>query len=426
MRDFFIYCCLRVITFPLGCLPFPILRTLAKGLGWMGYWMLPSYRKRALSNLAMAPYLNLSAKETQRLAKKSFQNLMITGLEYAKFYYCKNLDKHLICENPEEAESILRSGKGVIFFCGHHSNWEVLFLEGSKRMKGIAIGKPTKNPYLYAWILKIRSRFGGKVINPKQATKEAIRALKQGSFLGVVGDQGAPSSSYSFPFLGRKAFVSSMPARLAYKTGCPILVATTKRTKKGYLVHYSPAFWPKLHPSIEKAIPQLMDQILQEFQKKILPTLEEWLWIHNRWKQQTPKNLYKKYRQEVIAFFLPPCPKKWQELQPGIHTLKSIYAKEYLLLMVPCKSSYELTISYNEILYYEAVEELLRKDLRLKLIFNFSGYKKVKRHYLKQSAFHVLDEATLWSLAKPYLSPQPTFSEACLKALCRPHSLWEP
>ena len=78
---------------------------------------------------------------------------MITCLEYAKFAKEKEISRVVICENPEAAQAILNEGKGIIFFCGHQSNWEVLFLEGTSRMPGVAIGRPIKNQKLYDWVL---------------------------------------------------------------------------------------------------------------------------------------------------------------------------------------------------------------------------------------------------------------------------------
>src|SRR3546814_3313704 len=70
---------------------------------------------------------------------------LINCLEYSKFAREKNFAKVIHCENPEIASSLYAQGQGIIFFCGHQSNWEALFLDGTTRMQGVAIGKAIKN-----------------------------------------------------------------------------------------------------------------------------------------------------------------------------------------------------------------------------------------------------------------------------------------
>ncbi len=425
------YFFIRFITFPLGFCPLFMLRFLGRIFGSLGFYILPKYRKRTLSNLAMAN-LSLDKKQRKKLAKASLQNLMINCLEYPKFYYTKNLRRFFFCKNPQEAKALYDSGKGILFFCGHQANWEALFLDGTSRMKGLTIGKPAKNDYLYNWVVKIRERFSGEVINPKGALKKVIKALKQGTFVGIVGDQGNPESDYSYPLFGRRAFISSIPAVLAYKTGSPLFVAMTKRISKGYELSYSDPFWPNLKAPIKEEVPRLMDLLLKTLETSIQKAPSEWLWSHNRWKTQNPAILHKKYRHDVVAFFLPLKKETALLLLPLLKTLFSLYEKEYTLLRAPkvlqplIEKEFFGKKSFHEVIYIEKASELFFSDCRPKLIFNFSGEKKLKRHFLKQSAFWVLNEKDFFSLSKKRLFPGATLQDACLRTLCRPYSLWKP
>lgn len=279
------YACIRLASYPFSWLPYPLLHKAGAALGSVAYYLLPHFRRRARSNLALAPALQLKERDIHRLAKESFQNLMITCLEYPKLAREKNLAKICSIENPELATEALHSGKGLIFFCGHQANWELFFLEGTSRMPGVAIGRPLKNRVLYQWILSIRQKFGGKIISPQNAIREGIRALKKGIFLGIVGDQGMPGSGYSSLFLGRKAWTSPMPALLSYRTGSPIIVPTMKREKGRYKIRFSPPIWPNLDASSKQETERLMGQALGFLEESIKETPGQWLWQHNRWKE---------------------------------------------------------------------------------------------------------------------------------------------
>lgn len=195
--DYLVYCLIRALLFPFSLLPLKAIHQMGKGIGLICYYLLTSFRKRTLSHLQLA--FSLPPKELKALAKKSFTNLAITFLEYGALAR-QDIKKLAVCENPDPALELLRQGTPPIFFCGHQSNWEILFLEGTSRMPGVAIGRPIKNIYLYQWILSIREKYGGKIISPKQAVKEGLKGLKKGCFLGIVGDQGMPDSGFSSPF----------------------------------------------------------------------------------------------------------------------------------------------------------------------------------------------------------------------------------
>lgn len=426
-KETFHYILIRIGTFPFSLMPYSWIHRIGKAIGIIAFYCMREYRKRTLSNLALATDLSFSKKELLRIAKKSFQNLAINCLEYPRLAQEKDFSKVITCENPEVADNLYRQGKGIIFFCGHQSNWEVLFLDGTTRMKGVAIGKSIKNKRLYHWIVSMREKNGGKIITPHNAVREGFRALKKGTFMGIVGDQGMPDSGYSFPFLGRRAWTSTAPALLSYKTGCPIIFAATHRENGGYRIRYSDPIWPDLSKPLEEAVVLMMDQALSLMQESIKKHPGEWLWQHNRWKQQTLKTLYKRFRQDCVCIILPSDPKKLEELLPHLPTLKAIYCVDFLSIIAPISCQKQSLIEADEIFYYSDPKETLLDDYRFKLIFNFTDYPPIKRHYERLSVFEILDLPTLKSLAAPHLPEdmKDNISEIFKRSLCRPGSLWK-
>lgn len=427
-RERFHYLLIRALTLPVSFMPYSMIQKLGKWIGSIAFCFMREYRKRALSNLSLANDLSLSKSDLVRIAKKSFQNLAINCLEYPRLAREKDLSKVIHCENPETADALYKQGQGIIFFCGHQSNWEVLFLDGTSRMKGIAIGKSIKNKLLYNWIVSIREKNGGKIIAPRNAVREGLRALKRGAFIGIVGDQGMPDSGYSFPFLGRRAWTSTAPALLAYKTNSPIIFAATHRVKGGYKIRYSEPIWPDLSKPSEPEVIRMMNKVLTLLQESIKESPGEWLWQHNRWKQQTPQILYKRFRQDCVCIVLPDNQEKLKEILPHLSTLKSIYSVVFLFLIAPKSSQFLPLIEADEIIYYSNPKEMLVDDYRFKLIFNFTDNPLIDRHFEKLSAFEILNISALKELAAPHLPPhmKDDLSEIFKRALCRPGSIWHP
>jgi len=421
-----VYYLIRTLTFPFQWMPYSWIRATGRFLGLIAFYFMRDYRKRALSNVALASSLAFNKKEILKTAKKSFQNLAINCLEYPKLAQEKNIAEIIQCENPETANELHAKGHGIIFFCGHQANWEVLFLDGTSRMKGIAIGKPVKNKRLYQWIVSIRERNGGMIIAPRNAVREGLRALKKGVFIGIVGDQGMPDSGYSFPFLGRRAWTSTAPALLAYRTNSPIIFAETRRVKTGYRIHYSDPIWPDQSQPMETEVKRLMDNCLTLLQESIKIAPGEWLWQHNRWKQQTPQTIYKQFRYDCIAIILPQEKEAFEKIFPHMATLKRIYDGNFLVFVVP--EAFRDQFAGEEVITYCNMRETLLDDYRFKLVFNFTDYKPIYSHYERLSAFAVLGFDQLKELAKPHLTEEikDNLSEILLRAVCRPGSLWSP
>ena len=369
--SFLNYLLFRIFTFPLAFLPYRVLHKLGRGLGWIIFHGYPKYRKRALSNLALAIDLNLSASEIKSLALQAIQSQSITTIEYPRLYREKNIHSIAICENPEVADQIMQSGKSVIFFCGHQANWEILFLEGTHRMagvtSGVAIGRPIKNKYLYAWVIRMREKFGGKIIEPKNAYREAMRALKQGKFVGIVGDQGMPDSGFLSPFLGRKAWTSPLPALLSKRSGCPIIVATIQRCKDKYHIHYSNPIWPDTENQMER--------VLITFQDSIKSKPQEWLWTHNKWKQQLPGILKKELRHDALAFIFGTDP------TPYLDQIRLLYPHEHITIFAPqvVQAPFEM----------KTIEELFHYDYRFKLLIDFTDNQNAQNHFYRLSALNI-------------------------------------
>jgi KDO2-lipid IV(A) lauroyltransferase len=371
------YALFRGIGTPLSFLPYSWLRVLGRGLGSACFFLYPRFRKRALSNLALASDLSLSSTQVRILAKESMRNLGMTALEYFRLARKPSIDTLATCENPHVATDILASGKGVIFFCGHQANWEILFLDGSRRMPGVAIGRPIANRHLYRWITSMRQAYGGTLITPKHALREGLRALKQGKFLGIVGDQGMPEQGIPLPFLGRRAWTSPLPAILSLRSGCPIIVATIRRESAGFKIRYSDPIWPR------GDVASIMSSVLSLFEASVRSRPEEWLWIHNRWKQQPSGKIRRELRHDAIAVVVP----KNTDTMRLTTLLRTLYPTEFITLFVPAGTAVPSGI---EIATYRDVSDLLQPDYRFKLILDLTQDPRIQSHFLSLSALRVL------------------------------------
>lgn len=296
---------IKTLSWLVGYLPTSVLQVLGKYLGLFLYHIVPSYRKKTLSNLALCPLIDItSVEQLQKKAQAVFCELGMVVFDYFKMSKVKDPSSLAYAIGREPILKLFQSGQPIIFFNGHQSNWEIGFLEGCRFFKGFAIAKPQKNPFLYEWIVKTRERFGGKIVASHNASLKAFKALKRGECVGLVGDQADLKHGSEVNFLGRKAWSSPLAASLAYKTGAPIVLVTTARKGHQYEIRYHPPLWANHQMSEGSEIERLNQELTTLFEKTILEHPEQWLWIHQRWKPKTAAPIRHCYRYDAILIIV--------------------------------------------------------------------------------------------------------------------------
>jgi len=369
----------------IGLLPYTVIFYLSRLLGLLVYHFYPPFRKRTLSNLALAKALSLTDTQRKSIAKKSLQNLMLTLLEYPYISMRKGkVSKIAHLENREILEEMKEKYKAVVFLSAHQGNWEVPFIELTTHTKSLAVGRPIKNPYLYKWITKLREIHGGKMVTKEEAIKEASFALKNNITVGIVGDQGLTDSSFNGPFLGRFAWTSPVVALLAYKFNKPLIVGINKRVGKKQIITYSEPIIPNQKEPLKKEVKRMMTKAMQVLEESIKKNPQDWLWQHNRWKQPTTIPVKKKLRYETILITLPEKKELCQKLLKKLTLFDKIYPHHFITLLVP-KSLQQTKIPINaDIQFYTDPKELFQKNPKFKLVFDFSGLKNLRAHYKKR------------------------------------------
>jgi Kdo2-lipid IVA lauroyltransferase/acyltransferase len=383
---FFVYCIFRTVGFCISLLSYKAIHRLGRLIGSCTYYCHRPFRKKAMANLSIAFGKMHSEQTLKAIAKASFQNLMITLLEFFRLKRsCGKLSEVAVLEENKSVESLLTNKQGIVFLSAHQANWEIPFLALTERFRGIAIGRPIKNRWLYKWVLSIREMNGGKIVMPKRAIRAGIKALTQGKFLGIVGDQAYPESPYSYPLFGTRAWTASTPALLAYKTGSPLVAGTIRRTGYRYVISSFPPIWPNTDLPLKEEIPRMMDIAMGYLEKSIAEEPDQWMWIHDRWKQQGIDHVKRKYRYGFILIVLPPEPAPFLEILP---LFRAIYPRSFLTFFVP--KGITVPLQDCTIWHYTKQADLFIRDWRFQLVIDCYNIPKLRSHFLKLGAFEAI------------------------------------
>jgi KDO2-lipid IV(A) lauroyltransferase len=223
----------------------------------------------AWDNLARvgAEYIHLDAIAAREPVTEGEGDLMIRGVEH--FYALRD------------------DGKPAIIFAAHLANWELLAVAAVRYgLPVTAIFRPPANLMIGEDILhRRRSMMGGLVANARGATFELMAALERGEHLGILVDQAKVRGGIRVPFFGRLAPTNPLAARLARAVDCPVHGARSIRLPGGrFLIEMTPPLDLPRDAEGKIDVQGATAMITNVVEGWVREHPEQWLWLHNRWR----------------------------------------------------------------------------------------------------------------------------------------------
>jgi len=285
------YLLLRGFSLFINLLPEGFALWVGRQLGNVVYCLDLEHRKIAIQNLHIAFGQEKSEEEMRSIAKKNFQNLGMTAVEFFRIpgMDLETYKKKVEMEGVDEALNVLGKNKGGLLLLGHFGNWELMALMSKVIEKPIlVIAKSIKQKRIDQWITRIRKGVGLELISPKNATLKVIQALSRNQVVGILFDQrGKRSKGLWVDFFGRKVPTTPGLAVMALKSGAPVLPVFMVRNgfQKHRLIVKEPLeliHTGNIRKDVE-ANTQLFNKTLESI---IRQYPDQWLWIHRRWERK--------------------------------------------------------------------------------------------------------------------------------------------
>ena len=270
---------------------------LAKRIGDLLFLTAPKRRKTALENLGIAYGNSISAERKLEIAREGFRNVVIALFELICIpSLIKDAEKCFEFEGTEHLDAAFKKGEGIIFVISHLGSWELLgFLPYLRKYACSVIVRPVRNPYIYKWVQDLRRSTHLNPVDKNQSVRPILTELKNNHLMAILIDQWAGKDGLWIDFFGKPTSTTSIPARLAKRTGAALIPAYCLRTAPG---HYKILVQPEVE--IERGADYEVQTTLQlnrRLEKMLLTYPEQWTWAHHRWKD------LKRYRADGI---LPP------------------------------------------------------------------------------------------------------------------------
>lgn len=269
-------------------LPRRTLLKLGRGLGSFAWNKLQFRRQLIIDNLNHAFGDEKDEIWILETAHEFYRNLGMTLMEFlaAGHRNPQDLLENVVIEGREHAEELEARGQGAMMISGHFGNFELMLPRAAAEgMSVFGLAKPQTNKLIEKFQNEIRTREGVEIILTGGSFQRTLNTLKEGGFVGLLGDQDAGKKGQFVEFLGRPASVSRGPATLAVKAGCPILMAFLYRQPDySHVLKIEPIIEIDPEWDEETAIRRLTEIHTAHLEEAVRRAPAMYYWVHRRWK----------------------------------------------------------------------------------------------------------------------------------------------
>jgi Kdo2-lipid IVA lauroyltransferase/acyltransferase len=203
----------------------------------------------------------------------------------------ENIESLIIYDGFENYDEARKLGRGIIFLTAHFGNWELgSFAHGVYGYPCNFVVRKMDNLLIDKLINRYRCGSGGRAIEKREFARETLRAFKRNEAVGILMDQNMLVEEGAFvDFFGLPASTTTGPARVARRTGAPVilgLVIWDSKLKK-YRLRFDRIDWIK-YEDPEKEIEINTGNFTRRIEEYIRRYPDQWLWVHRRWKTRPP------------------------------------------------------------------------------------------------------------------------------------------
>lgn len=279
---------LKITAFVLGHVPLFIINPAGRMLGAIAFALDKKRRDIALKNLKDAYKHEIPEHEIKKIAKRAFQNLAVTALEFPRLPWLKkgNIDKYVECIGAKGLDAALQGKKGVILLTAHYGNWELLVATlGLKGYDTDVVAREMDSPLFEGFVKWVRTRCGNKIISKQRAMRRLLKSLSDGRIVVILLDQNVTWSEGVFvDFFGIPACTNKGLALLQQASSAAVVPAFIERRGKTHrLVMQDPVEFSSSGNKEKDTLAntQMCTKIIED---RIRKAPDNWFWVHRRWK----------------------------------------------------------------------------------------------------------------------------------------------
>jgi KDO2-lipid IV(A) lauroyltransferase len=256
--------------------------------------LLPQQRT-ALANVRAA-FPEKSEAEVRAIVRGAWENIGRTGAEYAHLGVLFDFDD----QNPnvgrcevvgiEHFLALRDDGKPGLIFAAHLANWELPAICAARYgLDATAVFRAPNDPAVAHVVHEVRSQTMGGLEAAREGAAFAMQGVvERGGHLGMLIDQHF-TRGVIVDFLGRPALVNPILGKFARQYDCPVHgVRVVRLPENRFKIELTPALDLPRDPDGQINVRGAMQAMTDVIAGWVREHPEQWLWMHRRWRVQTP------------------------------------------------------------------------------------------------------------------------------------------
>ena len=256
-------------------------------LGALAGLLLRGRHRLALRNLRLA-FPERSEGELRKIVRDCWRHF---GRELLLSIQTQNLSLDEMAArcpfvNAHLLEEAIARGKGTVLISAHWGGWEVAGLALMSLVKNVrTVARPLDNELLERELQQIRARTGAEVVDRRKAARVLLRGLAENGVAVLLPDQAVlPREGVLVPFMGRPAWTTPAPAKMALRAGATIVFAFCIPDGLRHRLEFEEPIQADLLTEAERDPVELTKRINEIISRRIHARPDLWLWMHDRWK----------------------------------------------------------------------------------------------------------------------------------------------
>jgi KDO2-lipid IV(A) lauroyltransferase len=271
-------------------LPMPALYALSGFLYLLAFYVV-RHRHRVIQDQLERVFPERSAAERRLIHRQFLKNFCDVLVEVLKSVSmaAQDLCARVRVVNPELARRYLDGGQSVMLVTSHLCNWEWL-LQGVALQLGYPVDaayKPLHDAWAERLMLKVRSRFGARLIPAKELLTEFLKRRGIVRAVAMNADQAPVSTDkrYWTEFLKQDTAFYIGAEQIARATRLPIIYTVMRRIGRGcYEVEFE-LLWDGREAVEPNAV---TERYARACERDVLKSPADWLWSYRRWRLKKP------------------------------------------------------------------------------------------------------------------------------------------
>jgi Kdo2-lipid IVA lauroyltransferase/acyltransferase len=234
---------------------------------------------------------DLSDAEQVRIHKRYLRNFCDVLMEVVKSVSMRadDMRDRMRIVNLEAARRHLDAGQSLMFVTSHLCNWEWL-LHGMALQLGYPVDaayKPLHDQWAERLMLKIRSRFGARLVPAKELLADFLKRRGIVRALAMNADQAPVSTDkrYWTRFLGQDTAFYVGADQIARATRLPVLYVSMRRVRRGYYEADLQPLWDGREATEPNTV---TERYARACEIDVLKSPADWLWSYRRWRLKKP------------------------------------------------------------------------------------------------------------------------------------------